>query len=217
MKKLTGGLAAFVLVLAGCQTITEELPTQPTKAPKAGTGVLTVPIPAIPGATPAPTPKPTPPPAPAPPPAAPAPTPTPDATPTPTPPADAKGCGAPLPPPVWRLSVKVHIRGPNRWILDSTPLVRDYDYCTKVGFTNRGECPVRQEGDPQREACELYAIGRADDTGRAGPTWFRNGQYCNGTDCANHEDNQYLLYAHLSGNYEACTKDDVCGTVQVDR
>ena len=71
-----------------------------------------------------------------------------------------------------------------------------------------------------RVACEAYAIGRARDTGRPGPTWYRNGKLCTGaaSDCENHEDNQYLLKAYGSGTYEACTEDDsVCGEVVVER
>jgi hypothetical protein len=116
------------------------------------------------------------------------------------------------------MNTKIHLRGPAHWTLDTTPLVHDRDYCRQVGFTDgRTECAVRPEGSPDRSACEAYAIGSADDTGRPGPTWYRNGALCNGTDCENHPDNQYLLWANLSGRYEACTKDDVCGAVQVDK
>jgi len=118
------------------------------------------------------------------------------------------------------INVKVHIRGPNFWTLDSTPIVHDREYCAKIGFTDgRVDCPVRQEGAPDRVACETYSVGVAADTGRPGPTWTRNGAYCTGepSDCENHEDNQYLLWAKGSGLYKACSKDGVCGSVQVDR
>jgi hypothetical protein len=113
----------------------------------------------------------------------------------------------------------IHIRGPNKWTLDVTPQVHDGDYCTKVGFVGRLDCPVRPEGAPDRLACEIYDIGYAKDTGRPGPTWTRNGHYCTGEagDCANHEDNQFLVYAYGSGYYEACSDDGVCGGLQVDR
>lgn len=213
MNKLAGILSLSALALLGCHTITEELPTQPTKPPKSGTGVLKVPIPAIPGATPtpAPTPKPTPTPGPAP---------TPEPTATPPPPTKVKGCGSPLPGPITKMGAYVHIRGPNQWILDVTPLVGpDAEYCRTIGFTDgRSRCPVRPEGHPEREACELYSVGYAKDTNRPGPTWTRNGQYCSGgADCENHPDNQYLLLARQSGYYEACTKDGICGGVEVDR
>lgn len=118
------------------------------------------------------------------------------------------------------MNVKVHIRGASRWVLDSTPLVLDRDYCAKIGFTDgRIGCPVRQEGAPDRVACETYAIGHAVDTRRPGPTWRRGGQFCTGAQgtCENHEDNQYLVYAYGGGVYTACTEDDVCGSVVVDR
>jgi hypothetical protein len=117
------------------------------------------------------------------------------------------------------MNTKIHLRGP-RYTLDTTPLVGpDVDYCRKIGFPDRSICPVRPEGSPDRVACETYAIGRAADTGRPGPTWYRNGKLCTGqpADCENHPENQYLLWAYGSGYYEACTKDDVCGGVQVDR
>jgi hypothetical protein len=215
MNKLTSGLSLSALLLLGCHTITEELPTQPTKTPKNGNGLLTIPIPAIPGATPKPTPKPTPAPV-----ATPTPAPTPAPTPTPTPQTGVKGCGNPIPPPITKVNAYIHIKGPNQWTLDSTPLVGpDVEYCRTIGFTDgRSRCPVRTEGNPEREACELYAVGYAEDSGRPGPTWTLNGNYCKGgDDCDNHPDNQYLLWARASGYYEACTKDGVCGGVQVDR
>ena len=211
MGKLSLIAAAAALLLIGCHTITEELPTQPTKTKKAGSnGILTVAIPAIPGATPAPTPKPTP---------APTPTPTPAPNPTPTPATGTSGtCGQPL-PVVTRMNGKIHIKGPNRYTLDSTPITGpDGDYCRQIGYTDgRLFCPVRAEGAKDRSACEEYAIGHAEDTKRPGPTWYFNGALCDGVKCENHEDNQYLLYAIAGGRYQACTKDDVCGVVDVDR
>ena len=109
------------------------------------------------------------------------------------------------------MNAKIHIRGPNRWTLDSTPLVGpDAEYCRKIGFTDgRSFCPVRTEGAPDRVACEEYAVGHAKDTGRPGPTWYRNGELCTGNDdCENHPDNQYLLWAYGSGPYKACTEDE---------
>ena len=207
------GLAAAALVLVGCHTITEELPTAPSASPKAPTsGVLKVSIPSIPTATPTPKPTPTP---------GPGPGPTPAPTPTPTPGPGAGGCGNPLPPPLWHINTKVHMRGPNRWTLDSTPIVHDREYCAQIGFTDgRIDCPVRIEGTADREACEAYALGGpALDTGRSGPTWTRNGNHCTGNDgdCANHPDNQFLLFAYGGGRYQACSRNGVCGTVQVDR
>jgi hypothetical protein len=213
MNRLGYGLTFAALILAGCHSITEELPTQPSQPPKApASGVLKVSIPVLPTPTPPPAPKPNPTPTPAP-------GPTPAPAPTAQPPGDTGGCGQPLPPPISRMGAKIHIRGPNRYTLDVTPQVHDLDYCTKIGFVNRIDCPVRPEGAPDRFACEIYAIGYAEDTKRPGPTWKRNGHYCTGEagDCENHEENQFLLYAFGGGYYEACTDDGVCGGVQVDR
>ena len=211
MKRTACSAALGTLFLTGCHTITEELPTQPTKTPKSG--VLTVAIPTIPVVgTPAPKPTATP---------APAPTPAPTPVATPTPPPSAGACGNPLPPTVTRMNAKIHLRGVNKWTLDSTPIVGpDGDYCRTIGFTDgRLFCPVRTEASPDRSACETYAVGNAKDTGRPGPTWYRNGQLCTGeiSGCENHEDNQYLLYAYKGGLYKACTRDGVCGDVLADR
>lgn len=116
--------------------------------------------------------------------------------------------------------MNVQQRGDNRWLLDSTPLVGpDASYCAKIGFTDgRSFCPVRVEGSPEREACELLVTGRAADTGRPGPTWSRDGSPCaGGSGCENHPDNQYLVFAYDNGLYRACGKNGVCGELSVQR
>ena len=90
-----------------------------------------------------------------------------------------EGCSDPLPGPVVKVKAKIHVKGPNKYTLDATPLVGGREYCKEVGWTdNRIRCAVRPEGHPEREACEAYAVGRAEDTGRVGPTWTRNSSYC---------------------------------------
>jgi len=159
-------------------------------------------------------------------PAKPSPSPDPSATPDPSasptaPPDGTAGCGTPLPPELSRINVNVHQRGDNHWLLDSTPIVGpDAAYCAKIGFTDgRSLCPVRPEGNAEREACELYVTGRARDTGRPGPTWSVNGSVCTGRPvCENSPDNQYQVFAYQAGVYKACgNKNDVCGEVVVDR
>ena len=146
MNKLACGLSLSALILLGCHTITEELPTQPTNTPKKGTGLLTVSIPAIPGATPAPTPKPTPAPT-----ATPAPAPSPDPTPTPPPQTGTKGCGNPVPPPITKMGAYVHIKGPNQWTLDVTPLVGpDAEYCRADRIHRRALALPGPAGGPSR-------------------------------------------------------------------
>ena len=155
----------------------------------------------------------------------PSPTPIPGSEPDPEPvPAIPGGggsstCGDPVPPPVSRMNVKLHGSSGERMVLDSTPIVGpDVAYCARIGFTDgRPFCPVRIEGDPERQACETARVGRAADTGRAGPTWSANGKRCNGPDggasCLNHPDNQYLVFAYGSGTFKACTASGVCGEV----
>jgi len=155
----------------------------------------------------------------------PTPVPTPVATPTPEPtpePTPQTSC-SPLPPPVSRMKVKVHLRGRDYVTLDSTALVGpDVGYCARIGFTDgRSLCPVRPEGDPQRAECEAYAVGRATDTGRPGPTWTReDGEYCTTFEesyCSNHPDNQSQLWVYCGGiRYEACAANRACGDVMTD-
>lgn len=165
-------------------------------------------------------------------PAAPAPQP----TPTPTPGAEPEGepipaipgggsgdnasaeCGEPVPPAVSRIKVKVHAQQAGRTVLDATPLVGpNAEYCREVGFDDgRSFCAVRPEGYPDRQACEAALVGRADDTGRYGPTWSANGRSCDGTGdtaCVNHPDNQYLAFAYGAGTFRACAESGVCGQI----
>jgi hypothetical protein len=60
-------------------------------------------------------------------------------------------------------------------------------------------------------------VGYAQDTGRTGPTWTRNGEFCDGEACENHPENQYLLWIYAGGTYKACVENGVCGTEKVDR
>lgn len=216
-SRVEGGLATRTLCgallgLAVCACSLSQSPTepQPTKTaaptPSPDPGASPTPSPVL-GA---PAPKPTP-----------TPTSSPSPSPTATPDPDGSGCGSPTPPELSRIAVSVLQRGSDRWVLDSTPQVGpNVQYCAQIGFTDgRSICPVRQEGDPQRSACELLVTGRAADTGRPGPTWYRNGSPCTGpaSGCANHSDNQYLALAYLGGAFTACGKNGVCGEVDVDK
>ena len=208
-------LAASCFLTWACGSLPDDAPTQPDPPPQPVADAPTAAPNPNPTATPilgAPAPKPTPTP----------PTPEEEPEPSPTPsPADGSGCGNPLPPPLSALNVKVHIRGAEAWILDSTPLVGpDAAYCAKIGFTDgRAMCAVRPEGHPEREACELYVTGRAADTGRPGPTWYFGGRFCTGrsSGCENSAENQYQLRAFESGVFKACGRTGVCGEVGVDR
>jgi hypothetical protein len=160
----------------------------------------------------------------------PVPTPTPAPTPTPDPnvPPEGSGCGQPYPPMITRFSVKIHLKDKDWWTIDSTPLVGpNGDYCFSIGFTDgRTICPVRPEGAPDREACELWRTGKAKDTGQPGPTWtFRDpdtGQesYCTNTEdapCLPYEGRVFSVKAIKGGLYKACSEAGACGQVDVDR
>lgn len=128
-------------------------------------------------------------------------------------------CGEPAPPAIARFNVTVHARQAGRAVLNSTPLVGpDAAYCRQVGFTDgRLFCPVRPEGHPERLACETARVGRAADTGRAGPTWSANGKRCSGSDggasCLNHPENQFLAFAYGAGRFRACGASGACGEI----
>jgi hypothetical protein len=208
-------LAVSCLLAWGCGSLPNETPTQPGPTQPVAATPTPDPNASPPTGTPVlggPAPKPSP-------------TPTSDATPQPSPtPTSAEGaggCGSPLPPPLSSLNVKIHQRGGDAWLLDSTPLVGpDAGYCAKIGFTDgRSVCPVRQEGNAEREACELYVVGRATDTGRPGPTWSSSsGGYCTGraSGCEN-ADNQYQLRIFQGGVFKACGRNGVCGEVEADK
>ena len=205
-------LLASCLLSWGCGSLPDDSPTRPDPTPEP----VAVTPPAQPGTSPTPVfapiaPQATPTPDPAP---------SPGATPAPPPPTNS-GCGNPIPPDLSSVNVKVHLKAGDTWVLDSTPLVGpDATYCAQIGFTDgRSMCAVRPEGNPEREACELYVTGRAADTGRPGPTWYLGGTFCSGraAGCENHPENQYQVLAYRGGTYRACGRNGVCGEVVVDK
>jgi hypothetical protein len=214
---LAAAVVASTLLAWGCSKL--DSPTHPDPTPLPGSPVATsapnpgpTPTPVLGGPKPNPSPSPSPGTSPD----------DPTASPTPAPaPEGATDCGSPLPPELSRINLNIHQRGDSRWILDSTPIVGpDADYCAKIGFTDgRSFCPVRAEGDPERTACELYVTGRAQDTGRPGPTWSVDGKACTGPPgCENNSDNQYQVFAYQAGFYKVCgNKNDICGEIVVDR
>ncbi len=136
-------------------------------------------------------------------------------------PPAGSGCGKPYPAPIHHFNSKIHIPGGDYDLLDSTAIVGpDAAYCAQIGYTDfRSYCPVRMEASPERTPCETWRVGYAKDTGRPGPTWTRNGQYCTGRDsgCENFESNQYGLKAYLGGTYVMCGQSGACGQLIVDR
>ena len=98
-------------------------------------------------------------------------------------------------------------------------MIADPEYCAAAGFVGRDSCPTRPHGDPEREACDTWRVGSAKDTGRVGPTWYRDEKLCTGPEsgCENHPDNQFSLTVHSESNYMACSENDSCGELYVDR
>ena len=132
------------------------------------------------------------------------------------------GCGRPYPPPLTRFNCKVHLKSPEFFTLDSTPIVGpDVAYCAAVGFTDgRALCAVRPENAPDRKACENWASGKARDTGRPGPTWTKpDGSFCTGpgSGCANHPESQYQLLSYVGGTYTVSAQNGASCRVVVER
>jgi hypothetical protein len=155
-------------------------------------------------------------------------TPTPAPTPTPDPnvPPEGSACGKPYPPMITRFTVKIHLKEADSWTVDATPLVGpNGEYCLSIGFTDgRTICPLRPEGSPDRQACELWRTGNAKDTGQPGPTWtvtFKDGttSYCTGPQgpCDRHPAGPFSVKAFKGGLYRACSEAGACGEVDVDR
>jgi len=153
-------------------------------------------------------------------------TPTPTATPTPSSGLPAGMTCSPTPPPILRMHLKVHDDSGGRKVLDSKPLVANVDdYCDRVGFGDWKFCETRPEGHPERVACDYLVTGKAEDTGRWGPTWFYGQDLCGyfPNDCANHPTEQFMAIAKSKGTYEACAAEDWpvasngtrCGTIEV--
>jgi putative hemolysin len=92
-------------------------------------------------------------------------------------PPAGSGCGRPYPPKVTRFNVKVHIKAPEYYTIDSTPMVGpDSAYCAAIGYTDgRSICRIRPEGGPYEDgpACENWRVARRGTraaTVRRGPT-----------------------------------------------
>jgi hypothetical protein len=143
----------------------------------------------------------------------PVPTATPTATPTPSSGLPAGMVCDPTPPPLYGIKVGAQAGNSDRTRLDSKPLVVNVDnYCERVLGVSGKFCDTRLEGNDQRVACDYLAVGKALDTGRWGPTWYYNGQLCDGANfanCANHATDQFLVAAKSPGRFEACANPSV--------
>jgi hypothetical protein len=114
------------------------------------------------------------------------------------------------------MKLKIHINNGYRKQLDSKPIVANIDgYCGKAGFNPDARyCETRPEGNLQREACDALVVGKAEDTGKIGPTWTWDGNPCSAVGdtgdkggCVNME-NQFLIVAKGPGEYLACASED---------
>jgi hypothetical protein len=142
-------------------------------------------------------------------------------------PPPESGCGKPFPPPLSDFAVKVNTHGVEYSILDSTPRVTNCAYCKEAGFVDgRCTCPLRPPEASDREACENWAVGIANDTGKPGPTWKHINEdgsknFCTGPEsgCEHDPAGPYDLrvYNNGPGLYRVCADSGVCGEVIADR
>jgi hypothetical protein len=134
-------------------------------------------------------------------------------------PPAGSGCGQPYPPPISKMNCKKYLRSEDVWTLDSTAVVGPASYCAEIGYTDgRALCPVRKEDSPERGPCEEWRVGYAKDTGRTGPTWTFNGNYCTGraSGCENHPTNQFELLVYVPGTFKVCAQAGDCCNVTVE-
>jgi hypothetical protein len=124
-----------------------------------------------------------------------------------------------MPTPLYGMKVSVQLDNGFRKLVDSRPIVENVgrgtsdSYCGKVGFDARAAyCDTRPEGHPQREACDVLVVGKAD-TGRYGPTWSKDGKPCTNAGsetapgCTNHAENQFLVISKGPGSLLACASE----------
>ena len=110
--------------------------------------------------------------------------------------------------------MKVHVKAPEYYTLDATPIVGpNLEYCAAIGYWDgRDRCPVRLEGDPERRACEAWLLGNAENLGKPGPTWSRDWEHWCTTfeesGCEHNPDNPLSLFIQTGGKYQACRGED---------
>jgi hypothetical protein len=127
----------------------------------------------------------------------PTPVPTPEPTPTPTP----EPVCQPNPPALDRFGLKIHVIGPNWVTLDSTPQVKDREFCAAIGwFDGRSVCALGLEGDPCRSVRERIAVG-------GDPIWTGPGEVS--------PEGPYLYRVRrgVAGTVTVCSASGVCGSL----
>ena len=117
------------------------------------------------------------------------------------------GCGRPYPPPVTRINCKLHIRGPEYYTLDSTPIVgHDAASTARRSATPtaaRSALCVRKALRTAKPA-RPGASARPRTPAAPGPTWRKaDGSFCTGpaSGCQNHPNTQYSLWTYVPGTY----------------
>lgn len=132
--------------------------------------------------------------------------------PVPTPNPYAAACGVPLPPFefAYGMGIKVQLEPTaGKKVLNTSPAIRNYDYCQAAGSPGFLICNTRREDNPERVPCDHYLTG-INDEGVPGPNWFQeiNGKLvkCDtpGTSCFKKPENPYLLDIRDVGKYVAC-------------
>ncbi len=92
--------------------------------------------------------------------------------------------------------------------VDTVYQVKSFNYCTEAGFTNRTWCPLRNEGDREREACEEQEIGAQQ--------WWCDGVKLDPCAEGVNEDacvRENRAQARCHGYSKFCTEDGAtCGT-----
>ena len=116
----------------------------------------------------------------------------------------------------------MHLKSVEFYTLDSTPIVGpDVAYCAAIGYTDgRSLCPVRTESAPDRKACENWRVGKAKDTGRAGPTWTKaDGSFCTGPESGvpTTRTASTQLLAYVAGTYRVTAENGATCKVVVER
>ncbi len=143
-------------------------------------------------------------------------------------PPPGSGCYEPIPPPIFKMNCKFHLKGEDHDVLDSTPIVANPGFCDAIGMGElepgvvRIQCPIRPEGWEfgDRRACEDWRVGTSKNSNSPGPTWTNPaGELCKGpaTGCQVSPDTPYQLWVYKrTGIYTVCAQTGKCCPVDID-
>ena len=78
---------------------------------------------------------------------------------------------------------------------------------------------LRREGLEVQTGIATYGVVGLLNTGRPGPTWTRNDEFCTGPEsgCEHDPHNLFQLRVYTGGLIMACAQNRACGDVFVDR